>query len=501
MRLDMKRTYEFRALAYIEGNKEGNDSMAIQVDVAVLGGGPGGYTAAIRAAQLGKSVAIIEMDKLGGTCLHKGCIPSKSLLRSAEVYSTLLEASSYGIEVTEGAVALHFPKVQERKEQTVEQLYRGLQSLMKKNGIQIINGKGRVIGPSIFSPRSGSLAVELPDGEMESVVSTNLIIATGSRPRQLPGLVPDGEFILTSDEALVMEQLPASIIIVGGGVIGVEWASLLQDFGVQVTLVEAGSRLLPGEDTEVSAELTRSLRSRGVRVFTGVQLQVEQYKAENNEVSIVAATEDGDVLLTAEKLLVSIGRQANVEAIGIENTDIRIVNGVIEVNAFGQTSEPHIYAIGDVIGGVQLAHAAAHEGIIAAEHINGEKPAAIEAHLIPRCIYSRPEIASYGLTEDGARAKGHDIKTGKIPFQAIGKAIVIGEKEGFVKVIADRKTNDIVGVHMIGAHATDLISEAALAGVLNATPWEVGQMIHPHPTLSEALGEAMLAVDGKAISF
>ncbi|MGO4697594.1 dihydrolipoyl dehydrogenase [Paenibacillus sp. 2TAB26] len=475
--------------------------MAIQVDVAVLGGGPGGYTAAIRAAQLGKSVAIIEMDKLGGTCLHKGCIPSKSLLRSAEVYSTLLEASSFGIQVADGAISLNYGKVQERKDQTVEQLYRGLQSLMKKNGIQIIQGKGRVIGPSIFSPKSGSLAVELPDGEMESVVSTNLIIATGSRPRTLPGLTPDGEYIMTSDEALVMDKLPKSVIIVGGGVIGVEWASLLHDFGVQVILVEAGSRLLPGEDTEVSAELTRVLRGRGVRVLTGIQLQTDQYKGENGEVSIVAATQDGDVILTAEKLLVSVGRQANVENMGLENTDVRTSGGVIEVNAFGQTSEPHIYAIGDVIGGVQLAHAAAHEGIIAAEHICGEKPVAIEAHLIPRCIYSRPEIASYGLTEDGARAKGHDIKTGKIPFQAIGKAIVLGEKEGFVKVIADRKTNDIVGVHMIGAHATDLISEAALAGILNATPWEVGQMIHPHPTLSEALGEAMLAVDDRAISF
>lgn len=475
--------------------------MAIEVDVAVLGGGPGGYTAAIRAAQLGKKVAIIEMDKLGGTCLHKGCIPSKSLLRSAEVYSTLLEASTYGIDVTDGAISLDFNKVQDRKEQTVEQLYRGLQSLMKKNGIQIIQGKGRVIGPSIFSPRSGSLAVELADGEMESVVSTNLIIATGSRPRLLDGLAPDGEYILTSDEALVMEKLPVSILIVGGGVIGVEWASLLQDFGVDVTLIEAGSRLLPGEDTEVSAELTRLLSRRGVRILTGVQLQTETYKGENGEVTISAVTPDGDVILTAEKLLVSVGRLPNSEGIGLENTDVRTKNGMIEVNGFGQTTEPHIYAIGDVIGGVQLAHAAAHEGLLAAEHISGMKTAAIEPHLIPRCIYSRPEIASYGLTEDGARSKGHDIKTGKIPFQAIGKALVLGEKDGFVKVIADRKTDDIVGVHIIGAHATDLISEAALAGILNATPWEVGQMIHPHPTLSEALGEAMLAVDGKAISF
>ncbi|MUT65564.1 dihydrolipoyl dehydrogenase [Paenibacillus sp. NEAU-GSW1] len=473
--------------------------MAIQVDIAILGGGVGGYTAAIRAAQLGKSVAIVEADKLGGTCLHKGCIPSKSLLRSAEVYATLLEADTYGISL-EGAT-LDFSKVQVRKEKTVDQLYRGLQHLMKKNGIQVMQGKGRVIGPSIFSPRSGSLAVELPDGEMESVVSANLIIATGSRPRTLPGITPNGTAILTSDDALRMEKLPGSMMIVGGGVIGVEWASMLQDFGVQVTIVEAGVRLLPGEDAEVSAELTRLLRRRGVRVLTSVQLHTEQMVVGSDGITVPAATSEGDVVLTAEKMLLSVGRQANVEGIGLENTDVKTKDGFIRVNEYGQTTEPHIYAIGDCIGGVQLAHAAAHEGVHAVEHIAGVKKPATPAHLIPRCIYSRPEIASFGLTEDGARMKGHDVKTGKIPFQAIGKAIVLGETDGFVKVIADRKTNDILGVHMIGPHATDLISEAALAGILDATPWEVGQMIHPHPTLAEALGEAMLAVDGKAISF
>lgn len=475
--------------------------MAITVDVAVLGGGPGGYTAAIRAAQAGNKVAIVEMDKLGGTCLHKGCIPSKSLLRSAEVYRTLLHSASYGIEVSEGAINLDFGKVQTRKETTVDQLHRGLQSLMKKYGIEIVKGKGRVIGPSIFSPKSGSLAVELEDGEMESVVSANLIIATGSRPRELPGLAPDGKMILTSDDALALEKLPESIVIVGGGVIGVEWASMLQDFGVHVTLVEAGARLLPGEDAEVSAELTKALRGRGVRVLTSVQLDTGSCETSGNGISMKATTPDGDVVLAAEKLLVSVGRTPNIEGIGLENTDIRTKDGYIEVNEFGQTTEPHIYAIGDVIGGVQLAHAAAHEGLIAVDHLCGSKPATLEDHLIPRCIYSSPEIASYGLTEDGARTRGHDLKIGKIPFQAIGKALVLGEAEGFVKVIADRRTNDILGVHMIGPHATDLISEASLAGWLNASPWEVGAMVHPHPTLAEALGEAMLAVDGKAISF
>lgn len=475
--------------------------MAITVDVAVLGGGPGGYSAAIRAAQAGKSVAIVEMDKLGGTCLHRGCIPSKSLLRSAEVYRMLHQSAAYGIEVAEGAISLDFSRVQDRKEATVEQLHRGLHSLMKKNGIQIIKGKGRVIGPSIFSPKSGSLAIELDDGDMESIVSTNLILATGSRPRQLSGLVPDGKHIMTSDDALRLDVLPSSILIVGGGVIGVEWASLLQDFGVHVTLVEAGARLLPGEDAEVSAALTKGLARRGVRILTSVQLDVSSYEAGDEGLSVKATTQDGEVALAAEKLLLSVGRIANIEGIGLENTDIRTHNGFIEVNAYGQTTEPHIYAIGDVVGGVQLAHAAAHEGLIAIDHLCGRKQALLSNHMIPRCIYSSPEVASYGLTEDGARTNGHEVKIGKIPFQAIGKALVLGEPEGFVKVIADRSTNDILGVHMIGPHATDLISEASLAGWLNAAPWEVGAMVHPHPTLSEALGEAMLAVDGKAIAF
>lgn len=475
--------------------------MTIQVDVAVLGGGPGGYTAAIRAAQLGKSVAVIEMDKLGGTCLHKGCIPSKSLLRSAEVYRTLLEANQYGIFVEQQAVSLQFDLVQQRKELTVTQLHNGLRSLMKKNGIQIIEGKGRIIGPSIFSPRSGSVAVEFTDGEMDSVVSTNLIIATGSRPRVLPGLEPDGEHILTSDDALVMDKLPASMLIVGGGVIGVEWASLLQDFGVQVTIAEAGARLLPGEDQDVSSELAKQLAKRGVRVLTNISLIKDSYHVQENGIEIAGDTPEGKVALSASKLLLSVGRIPNLETIGLENTDIKYSSSGIEVNRYGQTSEPHIYAIGDVIGGVQLAHAAAKEGVVAAEHLSERQPILIEARQIPRCIYSAPEVASFGLTENEAREQGCEVKIGKIPFQAIGKAIILGETNGFVKVVADKSTNDIIGVHIIGPHATELIGEAALAGWLNASPWEIGQLVHAHPSLSEAIGEAMLAVNGQAISY
>ncbi|MEC0243410.1 dihydrolipoyl dehydrogenase [Paenibacillus dokdonensis] len=471
--------------------------MTITCDVAVLGGGTGGYVAAIRAAQLGKQVVIIEADKLGGTCLHRGCIPSKSLLRSAEVYAEIRESESYGIE-TSGAT-LVFPKVQNRKSAIVDQLHQGVQYLMRKNKIQVLQGKGRVIGPSIFSPKSGAVAVELADGEMETIVPTNLIIATGSRPRHLPGLEPDGRYILTSDDALVMDVLPQSIIIIGGGVIGVEWASMLNDFGVQVTVVETAQQLLPAEDEDVARELQKLLVKRGVIIHTGSAVQTDTYQVQDGQVSIDVSKGEKTETLTASSILVSVGRQANVENIGLENTDVRVERGFIAVNQHLQTGEAHIYAIGDVIGGLQLAHAASHEGIAAVNHLAGEAVHPVPQHMIPRCVYTRPEVASVGITEKEARQKGMEVKVGKFPFQAIGKALVHGSKEGFVKVVADARSNDILGVQMIGAHVTDLISEAALAQLLDATPWEVGQMVHPHPTLAEVIGEGMLAVDGLSI--
>lgn len=472
--------------------------MPITCDVAILGGGTGGYVAAIRAAQLGKQVVIIEKDKLGGTCLHRGCIPSKALLKSAEVYAEIKESEMYGIE-TNGAT-LVFPKVQARKDAIVEQLHQGVQYLMKKNKIQVVHAKGRVIGPSIFSPQSGAVAVEFEDGEMDTVVPTNLIIATGSRPRVLSGLEPDGKFIMSSDEALRMDELPASLIIVGGGVIGLEWASMLNDFGVDITVVEAAAHVLPAEDEDVAREMQRLLGKRGVRFLTGAKVLTETYSTDTEGIQIdVQLGDDKQETLKAEKMLVSVGRQANVENIGLENTDIKLERGFIAVNKQLQTGEGHIYAIGDCIGGLQLAHAASHEGILAVEHLAGETVHAVESHRIPRCVYTRPEAASIGFTEREAKERGYDIKTGKFPFSAIGKSLIHGSRDGFVKVIADAKTNDILGVHMIGTHVTELIAEASLAQMLDATPWEVGQTIHPHPSLSEIMGEAMLAVDGRAI--
>lgn len=471
--------------------------MAKNYDVVVLGGGIGGYTAAIRAAQLGKSVAIVEKGKLGGTCLHSGCIPSKALLRSAEVFSTMQHSEDYGIEASN--VSLNFFKVQERKQKIVNQLHKGVQYLMKKNKIEVIEGQGRIIGPSIFSPKSGAIAVELANGEIETLLSENLIIATGSRPRTLAGLEIDGQFVMTSDEALQLEVLPKSILIIGGGVIGLEWASMLSDFGVEVTVIEYESHLVPLEDEEISKELERIFKKRKIKVVTGAKVIAESVKVVNNTVELQVELRGQLVSYQADKVLVSVGRLANIENMGLESTDIKLERGAIRVNAMMQTSESHIYAVGDVIGGLQLAHAAGHEGIMAAEHIAGLQPHSHAPHLTPRCIYSRPEIASVGLTEKQAIERGHEVKIGKFNFKAIGKALVYGDTDGFVKVIADRKSNDILGVHMIGPHVTDFISEAALAHVLEATPWEVGQTIHPHPTLSEALGEAMLAVDGMAI--
>ncbi|MFI8576720.1 dihydrolipoyl dehydrogenase [Rossellomorea aquimaris] len=472
--------------------------MAEEYDLVILGGGTGGYVAAIRASQLGLKTAIVEKGKLGGTCLHKGCIPSKALLRSAEVYATAKHSEDFGVKIN--GVELDFTKVQSRKDGIVEQLHKGVQHLMKQGKIDVFEGLGRILGPSIFSPMPGTISVEMNNGEDNAMlIPKNVIVATGSRPRSLPGLDIDGEYVLSSDEALSLETLPKSIIIVGGGVIGIEWASMLSDFDVEVTVVEYADKIVPTEDQEISKEMQRLMKKKGVKIVTSAKVLSESLEKGDGEVTIKAEHKGEEKSFTAEKILVSVGRQANVEGIGIENTDIKVEKGFIEVNDFFQTKESHIYAIGDVIGGLQLAHVASHEGITAVEHMANEKPHPINYSMISKCIYSNPEIASVGITEQEAKEKGYNLKTGKFSFRAIGKALVYGESDGFVKIIADKDTDDILGVHMIGPHVTDMISEAGLAKVLDATPWEIAHTIHPHPSLSEAIGEAALAVDGKAI--
>ncbi|WP_181350043.1 dihydrolipoyl dehydrogenase [Thalassobacillus sp. CUG 92003] len=471
--------------------------MAQDYDLVILGGGTGGYVAAIRASQLGLKVAMVEKQELGGTCLHRGCIPSKALLRSAEVYRQTKEADQYGVEAAEPT--LNFTKVQERKQSIVDTLHNGVIGLMKKGKIDVYEGFGRILGPSIFSPMPGAISVEMNNGEEnEILIPNNVLVATGSSPKSLPGLEVDEDLIMTSDEALHMSELPSSIIIVGGGVIGIEWASMLADFGVEVTVLEYLPQILPTEDADISKEMLKQMKQKGVNIVTNAKVLGDTLTKDNG-VSINVEIEDDTKTYTADKMLVSVGRSANVKQIGLENTDIKVENGFIETNSFYQTKESHIYACGDVIGGMQLAHVASHEGIIAVEHMANKDPLPMNVEEVPSCIYSNPEVASVGLTEQQAKEQGYEQKTGTFPFKSVGKALVQGETDGFVKVISDAETHDLLGVHMVGPHVTDMISEAGLAKVLDATPWEVAHSIHPHPTLSEAIGEAALAVEGNQI--
>ncbi|MFC2948228.1 dihydrolipoyl dehydrogenase [Virgibacillus sediminis] len=471
--------------------------MTKDYDLVVLGGGTGGYVAAIRASQLGMQVAVVEKGDLGGTCLHRGCIPSKALLRSAEVLRQTKKADEYGVET--GAASLNFDRVQQRKQKIVDTLHNGVKALMKKGKIDVFQGFGRILGPSIFSPIPGTISIEYDNGEENTmIVPKNVLIATGSRPNILSGISVDGVHVMTSDEALSMEELPESILVVGGGVIGIEWASMLCDFGVNVTVLEYLDRILPSEDEEVAKEIEKQLTRKGVTFVTGSKVLPETLQIKDG-VSVEAEKEGVTNLFQSEKMLISVGRKANTSNIGLENTDIQIEKGFIETNQYYQTKESHIYAIGDVIGGMQLAHAASHEGITAVEHMAGKAPLPIDYSQVPSCIYSHPEAASIGLTEKQARDQGFDIKIGRFPFKAVGKALVHGDTDGFVKIIADKATDDILGVHMVGPHVTDMISEASLAKIVDATPWEVGSAIHPHPTLAEVIGEAALAVDGMEI--
>jgi dihydrolipoamide dehydrogenase len=471
--------------------------MAKEYDLVIIGSGPGGYVSAIRASQLGLKTAIVEKNKLGGTCLHSGCIPTKTLLKSAEVYRTIKESDQYGI--ASQVIGIDFSKIQNRKNDVIDNLHQGIQYLMKKEKVDIYHGTGRILGPSIFSPMPGTVSVELEDkSDNEMLIPKNVLIATGSRPKKLEGIEFDGEIILSSDDCLNMERLPNSMLIIGGGVIGVEWASMLADLDVDVTIVEYAERLIPSEDEEISKELANSLKKKGVQVLTNAKVLAETLK-KSNRVKIQVEIGHERKELEADKVLLSVGRIANTNDLGLENTDIELHDGKIRVNDFYQTKESHIYAIGDCIGGIQLAHVASREGIIAVEHMAGLNPTTLNERQVPKCIYSSPEVASIGLTEQKAKDLGYSIKVGKFPFKAIGKALVNGKTDGFVKMIADKKTDDLLGVHLIGSNVTELISEASLATLLDATPWEIAEAIHPHPTLSEIFAEVSMAVDGKAI--
>lgn len=472
-------------------------------DLAVIGGGTGGYVAAIRAAQLGLKTVIIERGEVGGTCLHRGCIPSKALLRTAELLATFRRGREFGIEA--GEPRLDYPAVLRRKGSIVGQLHQGVEHLLKKNGVDVIRGAGRLQGPSIFSP---GLAVAVDgEGGTTQVIARDFIIATGSRPRALPGLPFDGRRVISSDHALELPELPRRAIIVGGGYIGVEWASLWHDFGVEVTVVEVLPSLLPLQDPDLGAELARSFSRRGIRLRLGSKVLPETVRASGDEIQVdvelPAAAEGGGPgreTLSADVVLVAIGREPVIDGLALDVVPgVRVERGAIQVDARQRTGEPHVYAIGDVVGGVQLAHVAAHQGIIAAEAIAGMDPHPLETHLVARCVYCRPEVASVGLTEAEATAAGRPVRVGRFPFRANGRALIGGEHDGFAKVVIDERTDDVLGVHLIGPHATELIMEPALGRFLNASGWELATAVRPHPTLAEAVGEAALHALGRGI--
>lgn len=465
--------------------------MAEKFDVTIIGAGPGGYVAAIRAAQVGLKAAIVERDKdLGGTCLLRGCIPTKELLHSAHVYDLISDPDEFGVSV-EG-FKLHFNKVMERKNKVVGKLAKGVEFLMKKNKIAVYKGHGRLEG-------KGRVTVTAADGKITEVPTKNIIIATGSAPRLLPGLEIKSPRIVTSDELLDFDHVPKSLIVLGAGAVGVEFASVFKRFGSEVTIIEMLDRLVPIEDAETSAELQKAFRKRGINVLTSTKFESAKVGAKEVEISYTDA-EGKAGKIKAETLLVAIGRRPVTDGLGLENTRCELDRGYIGIDEFMRTNEPNVYAIGDVVATPWLAHVASKEGCLAAEHIAGRNPRPINYNLVPNCTYCEPEIGSVGLTEAKAKEKGYQVKIGKFPFSALGKAMIIGETEGFVKVVADAQYDEVLGVHIIGPHATDLLAEACVAMGLEATAEEFGHIMHAHPTLSEGVMEAAEAVHGMATS-
>ena len=471
-------------------------------DLVVLGAGTGGYAAAFRAAQLGLKVALVDEDKIGGTCLHRGCIPTKALLESAAFVDRVRHAKDYGLTLP-GEPVVDYPAMAAKRDAVVKRMWTGLKTLIDKNKVTWVAGRGRLDGPGkVQVSQHGEDGTPGAGGD-RTLNATDVIIATGSRVKSLPGLEPDGKRIVTSDDVLKLDKLPKDIIVVGAGAVGVEFASFFHDVGVKVTLLEYLPQIVPLEDAEVGRLLERSFQKRGITVMTKARFDVASVKAGKDGVRLTVGPEGKEATeLGAELLLVATGRAANTEGIGLETTKVELDRGVIKVNGRMRTKEPHVYAIGDAIGGLWLAHTAAHEGLIAAHTIAGDADVhEMDYTRQPRATYCRPEIASIGLTEAQCAERGLTVKIGKAPFQAIAKALIGGEYEGFVKVIEDVGTGDTVGVHIIGPHATDLIAEASLAFELDATPWEIGRATHAHPTLSEAIGEAAMAVDGQSINF
>ncbi|HEX2766953.1 MAG TPA: dihydrolipoyl dehydrogenase [Candidatus Limnocylindria bacterium] len=465
-----------------------------QFDLLILGGGMS-YVGAIRAAQLGLSVGLVERDKLGGTCLNRGCIPSKALLETADLLHRVSEqGAEFGLAGHDG-ISLDYEALGKRRDMVIDKHVSGVEFLMKKNKVTVLRGNGVLTGPTSVRVSGGE------SGDVEAG-ARHLILATGSAPRSLPGLEPDGKLVITSDEALARNDVPKRVAIVGAGAIGVEWASMYRDFGAEVTLVEYADRVVPLEDPDIGKELNRVFRKRGIAVHVGSTIDPESLEKGEDEVSFTIATKDGAKRtdLTADIILVAVGRRPLTENIGLEGIQgVEVERGYVTVDEFMRTGAPGLYAIGDIVPGFALAHVASHEAVVAVEHLAGHDPEPVRMELMPRVTFCRPQISSVGLTEEEARAKGYEVKTGSFPFRALGKATIVGEVDGFAKMVADAATGRLLGTHIIGAHAGDLIAEPTFAQLVEGTAAEVAMNVHAHPTLPEVLPEAALAVDGAAI--
>ena len=463
-----------------------------QFDVTVIGSGPGGYVAAIRGAQLGLKVALVEKDRrLGGTCTLRGCIPTKQLLMSAHIYEQMQHAADFGVRASD--IQLAFADVQKRKDKVVTKNSKGIEFLMKKNKITVFKGTGKLALP-------GKVTVTTEDGKTETINTKNIVIATGSVVRPIKGFETDGVRVVNSDHILELKDVPKSLIVMGAGAVGVEFASVYARFGAETTIIELLPHLLPLEDEEVSAELEKSFRKRGIKFSVGTRLE----KMEQTDKLVVVTGKNAkgeDVRLEAEMLLVAVGRMAYLEGLGLEGTKIKVERGTVQVDEYCRAGEPNVYAIGDVIPTPLLAHLASKEGILVMEQIAGQHPQPINLRHVPSCTYCDPEVASVGLTEAAAKKEGYDVRVGKFPFSASGKARILGEEEGFVKVVSEAKYDELLGVHIIGPHATELIAEAGVALQLESTAEELGRTIFAHPTISEAVMEAAEGVHGQTIHF
>ncbi len=459
-------------------------------DLIVIGSGPGGYVAAIRAAQLGMRVAVVEKDpKFGGTCLHRGCIPTKALLHTADVLEQTRHASKFGVDVA--AAELNFANAQSYKARVVDKNAKGIEFLFRKNGVIGIRGRGRLIG-------ANEIEVEGPDGQSR-YRAKNILLATGSVPRAVPFAPVDGERVVNSDHILQLDQVPATLAVLGAGAVGVEFASIYNSFGSAVTLIELEDRLLPIEDAELSKELEKAFRRRKIRSLTGSKL--ESVFRTPSGVSLTVDNGDRSDTIEVEKLLVAVGRAPVTDDLGLEELGIQLDRGFVLVDEMMRTSVHGVYAIGDIVPTPQLAHVASAEGILAVEHMAGHEVEAINYDHVPSCTYCDPEVASVGLTEATAEKRGYDVEVGKFPFSALGKAGILGKTIGFVKVVRETRYDQVLGVQIIGPHATDLIAEAGIALRTETTTEEIIKTMHAHPTLAEGIAEAAHAALGEAIHF